>query len=253
MVIPLRRIARPLCSESTFLRRQLECVAKLPAARPVEVCTSLEHTRHLADDVASADECRRAVALAQGAMRICCDDDGDGSRLFPPHVPEAVPLLGDSGSALFAKLSERVKDRVCEQFGPVEHVNSLISWISGSAAELGAAGIDDPTPRSFDAERDALQGTFAPHVDKANQPTYDVSALLYLTTAGIDFRGGYFAFNDADRDRLIQPKAGRLLAFTSGFENLHQVRPVRCGERLVLSIWFRRNDPQGGLPDDQTV
>lgn len=36
----------------------------------------------------------------------------------------------------------------------------------------------------------------------------------------------------------ILPRAGRLLLFTSGKENLHRVAPVTGGERLVFSMWF---------------
>ena len=90
---------------------------------------------------------------------------------------------------------------------------------------------------------------------KANVSKYDISSLLYLSTVGIDFeavsltltptitpiptmilirsyynpKGGHFAFNDQDQDRLIEPKAGRLVAFDSGSKNLHQVRPVISG------------------------
>lgn len=46
-----------------------------------------------------------------------------------------------------------------------------------------------------------------PHVDKANIPTYDYSALLYLNTLGDDFEGGEFAFLDDDADRIVQPRA----------------------------------------------
>jgi hypothetical protein len=35
-----------------------------------------------------------------------------------------------------------------------------------------------------------------PHVDKANIPTYEYSALLYLNTSSLDFEGGDFAFLD---------------------------------------------------------
>ena len=35
-----------------------------------------------------------------------------------------------------------------------------------------------------------------PHVDKANIPTYEYSALLYLNTRSLDFEGGDFAFLD---------------------------------------------------------
>ena len=183
----------------------------------------------------------RAVSVARDAMSVCCDSDGAG-RLFPPHVPEAAQFLGATGVHLFNELGARVSARVCERYGEAEVVNTLLSWISGP--DDGCPSEDaDSAPRSFDWRRDAAHGTYAPHVDKANQPEYDVSALLYLTTAGQDFSGGLFAFNDIDCDRLIRPAAGRLLAFPSGFNNLHQVRPVRRGERFVLSMWFRSLAP----------
>ena len=77
------------------------------------------------------------------------------------------------------------------------------------------------------------------HVDKANIGSYDYSALLYLSDYGADFEGGLFAFCDSDGvDRLVEPRKGRLVAFTSGAENLHQVREVTQGTRHVLAMWF---------------
>ena len=248
------RLRVRLCSS----RRQLELIAKLPDDRPAVLCrTSAELLmneapahRHLWDSVASVEECQRAVEVAQRAMLRCCDNDGDHGKLFPPHVPEASHFLGDDGFALFSELRQRVALQAAAACGPVVPAASLLSWISGSAAAIDAGGASDADAggandaggelRSYDWRRDATHGTFAPHVDQANQADYDISALLYLSTFGVDFRGGLFAFNDTDCDRLVEPKAGRLLAFSSGVENLHQVRPVHAGERLVLSIWFRR-------------
>ena len=77
-----------------------------------------------------------------------------------------------------------------------------------------------------------------PHIDKANIPTYDYSALLYLNNKGRDFEGGDFAFLDDDADRIVEPRAGRMLYFTSGPDNLHKVQEVRTGIRYVLAMWF---------------
>ena len=41
-----------------------------------------------------------------------------------------------------------------------------------------------------------------------------------------------------DAERLVTPRAGRLVAFSSGLENLHRVREVTRGERFVLAMWF---------------
>jgi hypothetical protein len=48
------------------------------------------------------------------------------------------------------------------------------------------------------------------HCDKAEISSWDYSALLYLNSGGGHFRGGDFAFIDADADRVITPSAGRL-------------------------------------------
>jgi hypothetical protein len=79
------------------------------------------------------------------------------------------------------------------------------------------------------------------------------AGLLYLSTADVDFTAGRFAFlngSDADvaaaetttdigattDDHIIEPRAGRLLLFTSGFENLHQVSLGACPP-AILSLF----------------
>lgn len=181
-------------------------------------------------------------------MSIACDTDGEG-RLFPPDAPSAEQYLGEAGLALILSLRDRVDERVSEHIGaPIARVGCLLSWISGGspAGAVGTPPHAEPDPVAFNWLTDPLSGTYAPHVDRANRPEYEVSALLYLSTAGVDFTGGHFAFNDADRDRLVAPRAGRLLAFCSGFANLHQVRRVTSGERLVLSTWYQRVAAAGG-------
>ena len=205
--------------------------------------------RALWEGVASECECRRAAACARSAMLVAADSDGEG-RLFPPDAPSAKDYLGESGLALIMSLRERVEERVAERYGALERVGCLLSWISAGAQRDGEARVPPESrpeaaaaaaeARSFNWLVDSVTGTYAPHVDRANQSSYDISSLLYLTTARTDFDGGLFAFNDPDADRLVEPAAGRLLAFCSGFTNLHQVRPVTAGDRLVLSTWFRR-------------
>lgn len=77
-----------------------------------------------------------------------------------------------------------------------------------------------------------------PHVDKDNTQHYDYSGLLYLADYGEDFTGGLFAFNDKNDDQIFEPARGRLMMFTSGKENLHQVQRVESGTRYVMSMWF---------------
>jgi hypothetical protein len=99
---------------------------------------------------------------------------------------------------------------------------------------------------SSDTVHDGAQVNYAClHVDKANIGSYDYSALLYLSDYGTDFQGGKFAFCEDEVARLVEPKRGRLVAFTSGPENLHQVRPVTQGTRYVLAMWFTKERQLG--------
>ena len=76
------------------------------------------------------------------------------------------------------------------------------------------------------------------HVDQANIPYYDYSAVVYLSTEGAELGGGKFAFRDAHGDALVSPRAGRCLLFSSGYEHLHQVQAVTSGVRMAISMGF---------------
>jgi hypothetical protein len=76
------------------------------------------------------------------------------------------------------------------------------------------------------------------HVDKLQYGSFVYTGLLYLNDYGRDFQGGRFAFLDGSANRTVEPRSGRLLAFTSGEENAHQVREVLHGDRYVLTVAF---------------
>lgn len=89
-----------------------------------------------------------------------------------------------------------------------------------------------------------------PHVDKKTYESFHYTSLLYLSDFGKDFKGGRFRFIDgseADGEKpkkfsYIEPKKGRLSAFTSGEENLHNVEKVEEGERYAITISFTCNE-----------
>ena len=188
----------------SYQERQRDNITSLRTDRPVSMNFDRRHGRQLWEDVASPAECTAAVQVGMRAMKQCCDSDGDDGRLFPPAAAEAIPLLGAEGAALFADLRGRVEQRVIQEYGQAEQVATLLSWISSARPPIA----ETRQLTSFDWTQHAgcakgCEGTYAPHVDKANVPDYDISALLYLSTAGDDFTGGLFAFNDPDRDRLV--------------------------------------------------
>ncbi|CAG2172670.1 unnamed protein product [Oppiella nova] len=78
------------------------------------------------------------------------------------------------------------------------------------------------------------------HVDNKNR--FDLfTSLLYLSTYGADFTGGRFIFADQMSNTTIEPKLGRLVAYTAGSENRHRVERVTSGTRYALLMAFTCN------------
>jgi len=79
-----------------------------------------------------------------------------------------------------------------------------------------------------------------PHIDKETYPSFHYTSLLYLADYKKDFTGGRFVFIDEAlrANRTVEPKEGRVSAFTSGIENKHYVEPVTGGTRYALTMGF---------------
>ncbi|XP_008946721.1 PREDICTED: prolyl 3-hydroxylase 3-like, partial [Merops nubicus] len=66
----------------------------------------------------------------------------------------------------------------------------------------------------------------------------DYSGILYLND---DFQGGGLFFTEMDTVTVtaeVQPKCGRLVAFSSGKDNPHGVWAVRRGRRCAIALWY---------------
>ena len=95
--------------------------------------------------------------------------------------------------------------------------------IGNTGRDTGAGVIED------DVEAARRASYWTPHVDEGEVAAYQFSAVLYLNTAWESFTGGAFAFRDLDADRIVEPRQGRVIIFSSGRENLHRVEPVDYG------------------------
>jgi len=161
---------------------------------------------------------------------------------------EVALAFNASDLALYGSIIERIRGAVAAAFG-LSHLYlttpTFVTRIRGDAGWSPADMHDE---------------YYHPHVDMANTPRYQYSGLLYLSTAGEDFEGGAFAFlrkregeetvddsayggggpteAEAVAEHVVLPRAGRLIVFSAGHENLHVVRRVESGERLVFSMWF---------------
>lgn len=92
-----------------------------------------------------------------------------------------------------------------------------------------------------------------PHIDKAVYGTFVYTTLLYLNSFEEEFTGGRFIYLDTSPQQnvTVEPKFGRVSAFTSASENTHMVEPVRSGARLALTIPFSC-DPKFAIKDPST-
>jgi len=141
----------------------------------------------------------------------------------------------------------------------IELYRSLTSRIrSLISSEFGAEGLYLTSPSFFSRLTSAPAKTrhdeyWHEHVDKKQYGSFIYTALIYLSDHGSDFDGGEFVFvddeddeqgidqkgsNDMKRHIVAKPKKGRVMAFTSGRENVHMVTPVTRGIRHALTIAF---------------
>merc|ERR1712048_436436 len=180
--------------------------------------------RLVVDNVASPEEQVHMVETMDKAFEGLFHQ-GPQTLLVPES--DSAPRMGMEGFLLTSRLLERVRLRVAEA------LNISEVFYSGSLLKR----MDYP-PLQDDMQLDLNYDANNPHVDKANIASYDWSALLYFNSVGKDYEGGELVFNDVDADRMVRPLAGRMIAFSSGMENLHRVQPMVKGSRYVLSMWF---------------
>ena len=92
------------------------------------------------------------------------------------------------------------------------------------------------------------------HVDKQTYRSFHFTSLVYLSTLNEDFSGGRFVFvdNTLNKSVVIEPKLGRLSAFTSGSENPHYVEKVTDGTRYAITVSFTC-DPNYAINDPSLI
>ena len=185
--------------------------------------------RRLIDDVATADESARARAAIRAALQ---HEDGQGCALIGRLRGGAQPA-----GAAFVQALAFAGDRRAPR-GRDDHRRDVATGRAPRELSLRRWRRSELRPSS---------GPFAPHCDRANRDSYDVSALLYLSTAGEHFSGGgEFAFNDDDRgscrpreDRVPDSCSSELRdapgAADGGWRGIY-------GERVVYQVYVELSD-----------
>jgi uncharacterized lipoprotein YehR (DUF1307 family) len=201
--------------------------------QPISSCSpgSSSHIpckRVVRDGFIQPSECLNLVKSLSEKGMVNLFHQGGATSLVPG--PSSESRLGRENMNFIHQIQVETRKQIEVDFG-IEPGSLHESGVLLS--ELKADPLDD------DWEMNHSHVYWNAHVDKANIASYDYSALVYLNNIGEDFKGGSFAFIDRDDvDRIVEPQCGRLLMFSSGFENLHRVEKVTEGTRYVLAMWF---------------
>ncbi|KAJ3639489.1 hypothetical protein Zmor_002848 [Zophobas morio] len=206
--------------------------------------------RFVSEGLASTEECKTLVNIAK--MFAITGDGYEGKR-SPHTVMEKfsgftlnratllvyVGLLDPKYLKLYLDLTERAKLRIQEFFQVKKKL-----YFSYTHLVRRSPLPDSPTNRtdlSHPIHADnciVLDDNYC----KKSSPAYtwrDYSAIIFLND---DFEGGEFIFsadlNAEEVQGVVKPKCGRMVAFSSGFENLHGVRAVTKGSRYGIGVWF---------------
>jgi hypothetical protein len=200
----------------------------------------------------------------------CCDECS--RNVFPTFATnressfETFPELGSisfnelervaSGTILqFVRLIERVRRTIAHEYGlPLSSILPLQAYsrkyVAGTTQQGGGGG----------------EGDFVTlHTDEATHDGYHYSCVIYLSTAGVDFEGGAFVFNDPAKDEASKkkteeegknlgieeqirrsgrtlvpylPTKGSAVIFSSGWENMHEVEKITSGVRYAVPCFF---------------
>jgi len=114
-------------------------------------------------------------------------------------------------------------------------------------------------------------GTRSLHGDLNTDEMFLYTCILYLSDYGVDVHGGETGIADevvwpSDEHAVIagrtlrvtgglrvEPSLGRLLVFSAGVENMHEMLPATHGTRVAVQMWFACEGQQPGWAHDQRV
>lgn len=259
------RPARPLDElrrSDSFDRDLLALVLKRGRACQHELCTLNRCGLQIRDAVVTQGEAAALVAHGQGVL----EAEGKHSRDNVDHRPYVrVDFMRSAvngsvaGHVLSLRVAERVRRIAADVFQlPLERVavaETLLALRRLRANGDGAMGVPRRVPSttgsaSSMAERgsaqwaaeaafDAEEGSeSAYHCDEALAPHFHFSTIIWLSAHGKDFSGGELTLlhNRSWPWLVVEPAVGRAAFFSSGWENVHGIKPLERGERWALSV-----------------
>jgi len=246
--MPISKLERRHSFDSDLLALKLR---RGRACEAHQLCTRDRCGIDVRDQVLTAEE---AAALAAHGQEVL-DAEGSSARDDGwPYVRVEFMRSAHNGSRaghiLMMRVAERLRRVAAEVFRlpmhRVGHAETLLAL--RRTPESGAVVEERNRARglhSFATEEETVY-----HVDEALSSTFHFSSVVWLGEQGRDFEGGEIAFlhNHTVPWLIIEPAIGRTAFFSSGWENVHGVKPVTAGQRWALSMVFMVHDELQEVP-----
>lgn len=266
---PQRRLA-DLQRRHSFDRDLLQLKLKNGRVCRAELCSLDRCGLHVRDGVLSAAEADQLVAHAQGAL------DSEGTGAYDHDRPyRRVDFLRSAhngsieGHVLSLRIAERMRRIAAQVFGlPLPRVGvaeTLLALrrfeempraprapptpgLSPATSSSAPASLADRGSKQYALEASATAYSNEPesawHCDESLSPAFHFTSIVWLSEHGRDFQGGELAFlhNQTIPWMLLEPAAGRAAFFSSGWENIHGIKPLTAGARWAFSVPFMVND-----------
>lgn len=151
--------------------------------------------------------------------------------------------------ALFARIVARAQTVLRERFGVDKlrfYRSNMITWQRHGDDEVAQAEWPSVEPRKWRPS--------AMHGDTNTDEMFMYTTILYLTEHGVDGVGAETGIVDAvDESKgivnaglRVQPGVGRLLVFSAGVENMHEMLQLAHGKRIAIQMWFACDGQQPG-------
>lgn len=215
-------------------------------------CTPLRCGRGVTDVVVSREEAQVLKRLAERGLSLAGSDGG--ASILDLH--SGALSMGGQFVNIYRYFGEQVSEVFTqEDFQLYRDVRGRIQQVLAEVFGLEPSLVFLTKPTFFSRINSTTAKTqhdeyWHPHVDKVTYGSFDYTSLLYLSDYSSDFTGGRFIFMDANGNRTVEPRAGRLSFFTSGSENLHRVEQVAWGTRYAITVSFTC-DPAHAIADPQ--
>lgn len=215
-------------------------------------CTPLRCGRGVTDVVVTREEAQVLKRLAERGLSLAGSDGG--ASILDLH--SGALSMGGQFVNIYRYFGEQVSEVFTqEDFQLYRDVRGRIQQVLAEVFGLEPSLVFLTKPTFFSRINSTTAKTqhdeyWHPHVDKVTYGSFDYTSLLYLSDYSSDFTGGRFIFMDANGNRTVEPRAGRLSFFTSGSENLHRVEQVAWGTRYAITVSFTC-DPAHAIADPQ--